>query len=126
MCLYQRDANNTRFRKALGNATWFWAWKRLVPSRTRLHSPTKWRTVWQPGWNRSSRKSATVTERGPIEHGIHAYTTRRSAARAQWGSDVIVRVKVYVKDLAAVGWFSELVATKVFLPKSEYDKALKG
>jgi hypothetical protein len=87
-----------------------------------------------PGWNISDRESTKITETPnswddilEINNGIHVFTNREGARELKsfGDGDVIVKVKCLAKDFVAAG-DNQAVFTKVFLPKTEHTRALKG
>jgi hypothetical protein len=88
---------------------------------------------YKPGWNNSNRKgnagvirySATEYE---IERGIHVYTTKEIARKAELvdGYRLIVPVRCHVDDLLGVSGSKNREAYKrVFVTDSAYKTAMK-
>ena len=65
-----------------------------------------------------------------IDKGIHIFTNEKAAKIQAMSSSKIIKVKCYEKDFVAAGTFDldgdSAVFMKVFVPKDEYDNALKS
>ena len=85
--------------------------------------------VFRPGWQRDKKKSRVkATDGRTYDAGYHLFIRRRDAK--QWielgGGEKIIRVKA--ANIIATGYqkgeLAVVVARSLFIPKSEYDKAL--
>jgi hypothetical protein len=94
--------------------------------------------MFTAGWNKALRHTEIVNDRvhinekvdenANIMYGIHVGLTPKSVLSIlQCHSQrKLVRVRCYLKDLIGVDKQGQAVFTKVFLPKSEYAKAVAG
>lgn len=84
---------------------------------------------YKPGWNISDRKSTDLgrelfSER--VHKGIHVCTTKNYAKQSKYVDEVVIKFYAYWKDFVAINNdSSEMVFTKVFLPKSEYSRVAR-
>jgi hypothetical protein len=94
----------------------------------RLYSPYRNRR-WQPGFNHADKKEILRYNKQDINHGIHVYLPRaKSLANglAYRKCGKVVKVICDKKDLIGVDRNLETAAfSKVYLMKSEYDKAMQ-
>ena len=86
--------------------------------------------VWKPGYNKSDRQTLELdmdeVTYGRVNRGIHVSTSQAMARTwVFYNCSRLVKVVCYNKDLVAVGKDGDEVYTKVFLPKDEYNDALK-
>ena len=89
-----------------------------------LYSLYHYNYKYKPGWNKSDRPNKTCT--GFVcNKGIHVFTSEAYAKSYLGIGQLLLKVICYNKDLVAVGKYHDEVYTKVFLPKDEYDDALK-
>lgn len=100
--------------------------------RSFLQSPHRCKK-YKAGWNKSNirRKKIRLYENdySHVSIGIHVYINLREAQYKCKSGQVIVPVTCYRKDYVAGGLFSfsdSAVFAKVFVKKSDYEKALKG
>jgi len=136
MCLSLNQLKNKVF-----NTSWYrtllkdgkiTCYKILEYYNKRLMSPYQ-RKIYRTGWNKSNRKSIDITDTDKqwetVVHGIHVYRTKRQATKDIFcysfsGKLVIIPVTCYLKDLVAMGLYSEAVFMKVFLRKADHDNAI--
>lgn len=127
MCLYVNKPK-TAERKAKYKKGYVIRYKILVQDDG-LKSPcVRHITNWKPGWVVSDRKDNTCDRPGEINQGIHVLTKLVECLNwfTLYEDRLIVKLKCYHKDLVGVDGAGEEVYTKVWLPKKEYDKALKN
>lgn len=138
MCLYldkKRTADWKRRKKGT-----FEVYKVLQCFNKELMAPYQY-TTYKPGYIKSNRLNKKLTERELSTHniyeGIHVcidLDTAQSIQNLRKNTHpnknyVIVKLKVDMKDFVAINQYSnknqEMVFTKVFLSKSEYNKAIQ-
>jgi hypothetical protein len=134
MCL-TADFNRTKRYRKCGTSK-IVCYKVLIPKLTwhgnrisrRIYSPYLNRR-WQPGFNHADKKEVLRYNEQDINHGIHVYLPRaKSLANglAYRKCGKVVKVICDKKDLIGVDRNLETAAfSKVYLMKSEYDKAMQ-
>ena len=126
MCLYIHKEKTKEAKKNKTDKVVRWKVVKCINFKY-LRSPF-FPYTWTIGWNKADRKTTDVgVSTFRVETGIHVYTSREEARwivrRALYRK--IIRVICYKKDLIAIGWDRDEVYTKVFVPKDEYDSAIK-
>lgn len=128
MCLYyDKDASQDFVRKNR-NKQFVWMYKKVYHHSDVLVSPV-YSYQWQPGINKSlSRNKYKPNRRSDcrINVGIHVYCKLQTALNSftcYQHKTKYLRVRCYLKDFIGMGC-REAVFTKVYLSKTEYNKAI--
>ncbi len=124
MCLYVDWVKTKRFKATKRKTNYVWYWKLLVKTeRNKLVSPYYSNKHYNPGFVKSNRQSIKIKDY-KVHRGIHVYTNKERAYPLLDSGSRLVKVKCLVKDHVAHG-IDDAVFTKVYLPKSEYLRAIK-
>jgi len=129
-----RKVFNTSWYEALKKNGKITCYKILDKIKGNLESPY-YPMPYQPGWNKSNRKMVDISDKNIncmfVSRGIHVYRNKREAGRKAAkltvfynNNYVVVPVTCYLKDLVAMGKYSEAVFMKVFLKKTDHDNAI--
>ncbi len=127
MCLEVMPRRTTRLRKEWVRRGTFTVWKYYRKTRRGNLQPPIYgdpRRPIKPGWIISNRPSRDlVAGSGIVCHGIHIHLTKPCGR--PYPSWRLVAVEVHPRDFVAAGSGEEAVFMRVFLPKREYDRAIK-
>ena len=124
---YKRWRNDNTFLKRLREKKSVVCWKIVERTGNRIASNVK-HYIIPVGWYRSNRLqycldcwlSPVEKSTGQVNYGIHVYTEPFSKSRS--GSVVFLPVRVYFKDLVAIGRDGEAVFEKVFVEKRTFQR----
>jgi len=133
MCLLLDKEKTSKFKNKKTESPWMYVYKEVCVSYDPSHNPIRKNVkVFSPvqdvtihgGWYKSDRKTEELTEEEKlterIYHGIHAHIKNNLMLT---DFHVNLRCKALRKDVVAIGYFDEIVCTKIFIPKSEIEKA---
>jgi hypothetical protein len=120
MCLYSSETDTKLLQKRLEKNGYLMLYKTVKLNENNILSRNYYHK-WKVGWN----KADSVDIGLEIKHGMHVYINREEARNSNASYTTIIRVKCLKSDLVAAGWHSATFK-KVWLDKTEYDRALKA
>ncbi len=127
MCLYVTSEKLKRLRSKVvdGKITCY----KLVEiaNDKKLQTPYR-KTIVKPGYLKAEGnldKCKSWTGLQIYGGAIHVYTNAKQMRGLCYDGRVVMKVMCYAKDLIAEGLHGQAAFTKIFIPKSEYVKAIK-
>ena len=131
MCLSYDERATTNFwnRKSRKGKSWAWFYKVVYATRQEVSSPCRGDKI-KPGYFISSRRSTQISTDdiySGITYGIHVFATSKAAGAWKNKAENVIRVKGYKKAFVATNSSSQqAVFMRVFVPKSEIERVMKG
>src|SRR5687768_2572786 len=140
MCLYTNKEAVKKFLKDNKKVEFIYCYKRVqlgklvwngytyVTNSSGLYGPYQSCYQYKAGWNKSnSKRRKPYTTNHSVGKGIHVYLTKRQAKSYTYGSELIIRVKCYLKDFLGInGRNTHAVFSKVYINPVTYKKALES